>query len=118
MKWFLLTIVIVLALFVGATLLHNLTPPDFTIRQLDTSSDEVRLMITPNFVVNFINQTTVAESDRILLSRDTPERGPQDLDLPDGLQAGAVLRVRCDLQYDQWMAPSITTIEKQIVLKR
>ena len=117
MKWFVLTSVIVLTLFVGAILLHNLSPPDFKVHQFDTSDDGVRITIKPNFVVNSIYQITVAQSDRTLLSRDTPKRGLQVFDLPDGLAAGDVLTVRCDLQYDQWMAPSITTIEKQIVLK-
>jgi len=117
MKWLLSIILILITFFLAANLRHNLTSPTFTVRQLEDAQGGLRIVIEPNFVVNSIYSIAVVDSNRTLLSQDKPQKGRQVLGIPGEVHSGDVLTVRCDLQYDQWMAPCITTIEKRVVLE-
>lgn len=115
-KRFLLIIAVVFALLVAAPLIHFLTPPTFSLSQVGTTKQGVRISIKPNFVVNSIRSITVMHSGRTLVSRNDVLVGRQLLDIPGEFDSSDVLTVSCDLQFDRFSA-LVTDIEKQLVLK-
>ena len=104
-------------LLLVVTLVHNITPPDFALYQSESADGSALVAIVPNFVVNSIHAITVDDADRTIVSQRDPSVGLQVLTLPSELRSGDLLTVKCDLQYDHWMAPCITTLEKRIVLE-
>ncbi len=117
MKRFGITFGFLFITLAGYLLVFNLTPPTFHLSQRERRSTSVLITIKPNFVVNSLRKISVVHSDEVILSQNEVHVGSLVITVPGGFDAGDTLMVSCDLQFDQWVAPCITTIKKQIVLQ-